>query len=200
MLLLLDTRGFRPHWFETGSPAFLLDLLARRGVASFGLDGMEADEGLLSAFDVERIAPEALLWQTGYLTIEGAEEEDGDEVFRLGYPNLEVHFGEKSRTVTAFEVEDGLGATGGNRAVVASCIIVIDQIFVIRSSHRSTRCLTHPSRDSARTATLYGHFEAPNGRRHPAPSAAAAPAGAQPRRATANHRALGANAGNRHPA
>ena len=90
VLLLLDTRGFRPHWFETGSPAFLLDLLARRGVASFGLDGMEADEGLLSAFDVERIAPEALLWQTGYLTIEGAEEEDGDEVFRLGYPNLEV--------------------------------------------------------------------------------------------------------------
>ena len=90
VLLLLDTRGFRPHWFETGSPAFLLDLLARRGVASFGLDGMEADEGLLSAFDVERIAPEALLWQTGYLTIEGAEEEDGDEVFRLDYPNLEV--------------------------------------------------------------------------------------------------------------
>ncbi len=91
VLLLLDTRSFRPHWFETGSPAFLLDVLARRGVASFGLDGMEADEELLSAFDVESIAPEALLWQTGYLTIEGAEEEeDGDEVFRLGYPNLEV--------------------------------------------------------------------------------------------------------------
>ena len=53
MLLLLDTRSFRPHWFETGSPAFLLDVLARRGVASFGLDGMEADEELLSAFDVE---------------------------------------------------------------------------------------------------------------------------------------------------
>ena len=32
----------------------------------------------------------ALLWQTGYLTIADVEEDDDEEVFRLGYPNLEV--------------------------------------------------------------------------------------------------------------
>ena len=90
VLLLLRTRRFAPHWFATGTPTFLVDTLARRGIGTFGLDGIEADEALLSAFDVERMAPEALLWQTGYLTIVGTEEEEGDEVFRLGYPNLEV--------------------------------------------------------------------------------------------------------------
>ena len=89
-LLLMRTRKFRPHWFETGSPTFLIDLLARRGVDTFDLDRLEADEVLLSAFDVERIGTEALLWQTGYLTIQGVDDEDGEDVFQLGYPNLEV--------------------------------------------------------------------------------------------------------------
>ena len=90
VLLLLDSREFRPHWFETGTPTFLVDMVARRGIPSFELDGTEADTALLSAFDVEHIASEALLWQTGYLTIQGVEEDDGEKIFRLGYPNLEV--------------------------------------------------------------------------------------------------------------
>ena len=66
-------------------------MLERRGVTSFDLDGIETDESLLSAFDVDHIGTEALLWQTGYLTIVDAEEdEEGEEIFRLGYPNLEV--------------------------------------------------------------------------------------------------------------
>ena len=90
VLLLLDTREYLPHWFETGSPTFLFELLARRGVASFELDGRIAAEGLLSAFDVDHIAPEALLWQTGYLTIEHVREHNGQRLFRLGFPNREV--------------------------------------------------------------------------------------------------------------
>ena len=90
VLLLLRSRKYRPHWFETGTPTFLIRMLARRGVSTFGLDHMKADETLLSAFDVEHIAPEALLFQTGYLTILDTEERGGDEIFCLGYPNLEV--------------------------------------------------------------------------------------------------------------
>ena len=91
VLLLLRTRKFRAHWFNTGTPRFLIDVLARRGVTSFDLEGIETDESLLSAFDVDHIGTEALLWQTGYLTIVDADEdEEGEEVFRLGYPNLEV--------------------------------------------------------------------------------------------------------------
>jgi len=60
-------------------------------VAADRLDGLRASEALLSTFDVDRIAPEALLFQTGYLTIGGRERGDhGIENFRLVYPNREV--------------------------------------------------------------------------------------------------------------
>ena len=45
---------------------------------------------LLSAFDVDAIATEALLFQTGYLTIAGEENLGGESLYRLGYPNREV--------------------------------------------------------------------------------------------------------------
>ena len=53
ILLLFDSRLFRAHWFETGSPKFLIDTLRRRGVSSVDLDGMTTSEALLSAFDVD---------------------------------------------------------------------------------------------------------------------------------------------------
>ena len=51
---------------------------------------MLASEKLLGAFDVGRIATEALLFQTGYLTVAGREVLDGGTRYRLGYPNREV--------------------------------------------------------------------------------------------------------------
>ncbi|MCY4342093.1 MAG: ATP-binding protein [Gammaproteobacteria bacterium] len=90
ILLLFRNRTFRAWWFETGTPTFLVDTLARRGVGAFALDGMVADDHLLSSFDVDEITPEALLFQTGYLTIEGSCHRSGRTRYRLGYPNLEV--------------------------------------------------------------------------------------------------------------
>ena len=91
LLLLFDKRQFKPWWFETGTPSFLTKLLTERCVPAGSLDGMLASEALLSTFDVGGIAPEALLFQTGYLTIGGRERgEDGIEYFRLVYPNREV--------------------------------------------------------------------------------------------------------------
>ncbi len=90
ILLLFRRREFRPWWFETGTPTFLVDTLVRRGVNAFALDGTVADDGMLSSFDVEEIAPEALLFQTGYLTIQESSTEDGESFYQLGYPNREV--------------------------------------------------------------------------------------------------------------
>ena len=90
ILLLFRQRKFKAHWFETGTPRFLIDTLLRRGVASPELDGMTGTEALLSAFDVDEMATEALLFQTGYLTIRDVEERDGRTLYRLGYPNHEV--------------------------------------------------------------------------------------------------------------
>ena len=90
VLLLFRRRRFGAWWFETGTPTFLVDTLLARGVGSTELDGMRAGDELLSAFDVDDIAPEALLFQTGYLTILDAEDVDGELLYRLGYPNREV--------------------------------------------------------------------------------------------------------------
>ncbi len=90
ILLLFRRRKFDAYWFETGTPTFLVDTLFERRVSSLALDGMVAGGDLLSAFDVDEMATEALLFQTGYLTIKGEEDLGGEPVYRLGYPNREV--------------------------------------------------------------------------------------------------------------
>ena len=89
-LLLFRTREFKAWWFETGTPNFLVETLVNRRVATPTLDGMMASEKLLSTFDVGRIATEALLFQTGYLSALGSEVQEGVRYYRLGYPNREV--------------------------------------------------------------------------------------------------------------
>ena len=90
VLLLLDSREFATHWFETGTPAFLIDTLLKRRVSTVSLDEMMSTGEVLSAFDVDHIGTEALLFQTGYLTITGEERLGGLPLYRLGYPNREV--------------------------------------------------------------------------------------------------------------
>ena len=90
VLTLLRQREFRPHWFETASPTFLLDTLIERGVPTPTLTGTVSRDRLLSSFDVDRIGTEALLFQTGYLTITGEHDNDGDVTYQLDYPNREV--------------------------------------------------------------------------------------------------------------
>ena len=90
ILLLFDRREFEAWWFETGTPTFLIDMLASRRIDSPKLDDMLSQRDLLSTFDVDDIATEALLFQTGYLTIRGEERRGGKKYYRLGYPNREV--------------------------------------------------------------------------------------------------------------
>ncbi len=90
VLLLLDRRRFDPHWFETGSPSFLFEMMMEKGVGPFDVEKLAAEGSLVSTFDVGNIGVDALMFQTGYLTITG-EERRGDQTFyRLDYPNKEV--------------------------------------------------------------------------------------------------------------
>ena len=94
ILQLFRSRQFRAHWFDTATPRFLVDTLVERRFAAPDLEGLRASAALLSKFDVEDMATEALLFQTGYLTIRSVEEDvDGTPLYRLGYPNHEVRRG-----------------------------------------------------------------------------------------------------------
>ena len=90
ILLLFGDRRFKPYWIETGASKFLIDLLERRGVTALDLERLWVDDAQLSQFDVEDIGTEALLFQTGYLTITAEREAGGEPEYRLGYPNREV--------------------------------------------------------------------------------------------------------------
>ena len=86
ILRLFDKREFDARQFETDTPAFLLEAL--RGVRAADLEDMMASPSdLLSAFDVEHMAPQALLFQAGYITITEERNYGHNQFFRLGCPN-----------------------------------------------------------------------------------------------------------------
>lgn len=76
----------RNYWFETGKPTFLIHLLRERSYPLPDMENMEVTRSIFSVYDLERLGVEALLFQTGYLTIKDVK----DDMWRLGYPNLEV--------------------------------------------------------------------------------------------------------------
>ncbi|MDD2729559.1 ATP-binding protein [Malikia sp.] len=90
LLLLFQERQFKPYWFETGTPTFLVDLLTQRQAFTPELGQLVAMESLLSSFDVEQISTEALMFQSGYLTIASQFKMGARTEYTLKYPNLEV--------------------------------------------------------------------------------------------------------------
>ena len=91
ILKLFDNRKFDNYWFETGTPTFLVDLLFERQIPTLKLNNMFSSSAMLSSFDVDDITTEALLFQTGYLTIKEEENLGGKLFYKLGYPNREVY-------------------------------------------------------------------------------------------------------------
>jgi len=90
ILLFLRTYLFRPYWFETGTPSFLIKLLYQRRFFLPELENLEVGDEILESFDIDSLEPETLLFQTGYLTITSAERVPGGTIYTLRYPNLEV--------------------------------------------------------------------------------------------------------------
>ena len=109
VLLLFDRRQFRPWWFETATPTFLVDVLTERQVWLPALGQLEADAALLSTFDVGHMSTEALLFQTGYLTIESEEQLSGAWFYRLRWPNREVY---QSLNAALLDAWTGVGESG----------------------------------------------------------------------------------------
>ncbi|MCY4535322.1 MAG: AAA family ATPase, partial [Bryobacterales bacterium] len=90
VLLLFAEREFKAWWFETGTPTFLIETLVESNISTATIDGILVSEDDLGKFEVGSIAPEALLFQTGYLTVGGQETHYGERYYRLVYPNREV--------------------------------------------------------------------------------------------------------------
>ena len=90
VLLLFRKRKFDAHWFRTGSPTFLYRMLVEQKVNPMELERRMADTTLVSKFDVDDIDIDALMFQSGYLTIADETWDGTETTYTLEYPNYEV--------------------------------------------------------------------------------------------------------------
>ena len=90
MLLYLDKKEIRNYWYETGRTEFLFKIIKQRNFDLPYLYKRYYTEEILEKFDIEYISIEAIMFQTGYLTIKEIEKLGAREVYTLDYPNREV--------------------------------------------------------------------------------------------------------------
>ncbi len=87
---------FSNYWFQTGTPSFLLELIkAKKFNCAADID-KPVPESFFNAFEITKLAPLTLLYQTGYLTIDRAADvpvpftNKSMRLYYLHFPNWEV--------------------------------------------------------------------------------------------------------------
>ena len=86
LLSLFKTKEFRPFWFDTGTPTFLIEQIKNNNYDLTQVTEISANDSVLLSVEPERIKPTALLLQTGYITIKSFK----DGWYQFKYPNFEV--------------------------------------------------------------------------------------------------------------
>lgn len=99
----LEIQEFDNFWFQSGTPAFLIEELKREYRKSeypllYG-DTFNVSKDTLGIFDVGAVPLSALMFQTGYLTIINYDRSNG--IYKLGYPNHEVKTALQKHMLTA---------------------------------------------------------------------------------------------------
>jgi len=92
VLLFFRNKEYRPYWFETATPSFLIKMIKEKKFPTINLEQLEVWEDLLLSFDVDNIKIETLLFQTGYLTIDKVERLWKTLIYSLKVPNYEVEY------------------------------------------------------------------------------------------------------------
>jgi hypothetical protein len=87
-LLLFKQQKFSAHWFATGTPTFLVNLIQERQFDIANIENLKIREADLSVFEIDKLSVLPLLYQTGYLTIKFYDRSSGH--YELDYPNREV--------------------------------------------------------------------------------------------------------------
>ncbi|MBP3518913.1 MAG: ATP-binding protein [Parabacteroides sp.] len=84
-------KEFNSYWFETGTPTYLVTLLKQHHYDLERMAHEETSADILNSIDSASTNPIPVIYQSGYLTIKGYDQEFG--MFRLGFPNQEVEEG-----------------------------------------------------------------------------------------------------------
>jgi hypothetical protein len=93
VLLLFDTQLYDAHWFETGTPSFLVRLIKDRNDLKYLIKPRIVRTMSFTSYDMQRPGMISLLWQAGYLTIKNREKTPPGEppAYTVYIPNREVY-------------------------------------------------------------------------------------------------------------
>ena len=87
-MMLFDQKEFKHYWFETGTSAFLIELIKENQLTLHDFSNIKIPSEVFSVYEIENLQAIPLLFQTGYLTITDYNEER--MLYTLDFPNLEV--------------------------------------------------------------------------------------------------------------
>lgn len=117
VLNTLKNRVFKSYWFETGTPTYLATLLVRHDYNLEDMAHAEVDADVLNSVDSESTNPIPVIYQSGYLTIKGYDDEFN--LYQLGFPNKEVEDGfvkflipyylNRKNTTSSFDIRNYVG-------------------------------------------------------------------------------------------
>ena len=91
ILNCLDSNDFQNYWFSTGTPTYLMRLLADNNENINELAGKEYPAAEFVDYKATKQKPLPMIYQSGYLTIKGYDPTF--DVYRLDFPNEEVRSG-----------------------------------------------------------------------------------------------------------
>ena len=81
---------FGSYWFESGTPTFVVELLARDHVPAPQLEPHSVNREMLDSCPIERLELTTVLFQSGYLTIDSVGGDPHAPSYRLICPNNSV--------------------------------------------------------------------------------------------------------------
>lgn len=90
LLHFFDRKEFTNYWFSTGTPTLLVQQIKKNNQSIANYEKIEVTHTTFESFEVEDMPLDALLWQTGYLTITKADATIYGVNYTLSFPNNEV--------------------------------------------------------------------------------------------------------------
>ena len=82
---------FEHNWFKTGTPTFVVDLLAHEQISAQQLEPQSVSEDILESCTIEQLDATTVLFQSGYLTINSVDDDDPEAItYQLVCPNHSV--------------------------------------------------------------------------------------------------------------
>lgn len=113
ILNALTDKKLDTYWFETGTPTFLIHLVAQNQSFKTAqipllqqLDQLPASKETFDSYDLKDIDITAALFQSGYLTIKEKKQKKHIVNYKLGFPNYEVRHAFNAHLLKAFTKKD----------------------------------------------------------------------------------------------